>query len=717
MSRLLRLDGQNVSVVLEFALGQMPVWRHFGARLPDTLLLHAWPAARLQRLAPGTLDRLGGLPVLPCFGNGELGAPALRVHRAGLDAVQDLRATGFAQPDPQTLQLTLEDAVASISVQLFLHLCADSDVLSLHSVLHNTGSTPLTLDHLASATVPMPAALQELGSFHGQWSHEFQWTRQAVPQVGWQRDNRSGRSSHEAPPAVFVLASDAGEHTGEVVAAQLAWSGNHRFALDRADDGRLNLQAGEWFAPGEVQLAPGTSLATPLLHLGWSKAGLNGASARLQRYIRSQVLQWPGGRMRARPVHLNTWEAVYFDHQADVLFDLARAAASVGVERFVLDDGWFPARKDDRAGLGDWWPDPAKYPEGLGPLIAHVHSLGMEFGLWVEPEMVNPDSELFRAHPDWALQLAGRALVLGRNQLVLDLSRPEVSAYLFDKLHAVLAAHPIAYLKWDMNRIFAHAAGQDGRLAMRSQIPALYALLERLRAAHPQLEIETCASGGGRADLGMLRHTQRLWTSDNNDAVSRVAIQSGAARLFPLELMGSHVGPAPAHATGRSQSMAFRCAVACFGHMGVEADVRQLGEADRATLAHWIALHKSLREVLHSGRFSQGRTVDGVVWWLVQTAGQAVLGVFTVSPPNYSYQPGLRLPSLAGSGAWQARLLGSAGQARARGDAPDVWGDALRSGGGRVQGEELAQVGWPVPVMHPESALVYSFSSVPASEG
>ncbi|MCX7275715.1 MAG: alpha-galactosidase [Burkholderiales bacterium] len=718
MNPLLRMQAAGVAVVLEFAVGEMPVWRYWGAALAHTPLMDAWPATDLLRMAPGTLDRLAGVPLLACWGNGEPGAPALRAHRAGLDAVQDLRATGFVQTNPHSLVLHLSDEVAAIAVDVSLQLCADSGVLSLHSLLRNTGTADLTVDHQACASVALPPVLQELGSYHGQWSHEFQWTRQPVPMAGWQRDNRTGRSGHEAPPAVFVLARDAGDHQGEAVAAQLAWSGNHRFALDRAEDGRLCLQAGEWLAPGEVVLAPGATLQTPTLHLGWSDAGMNGASARMQQFTRSQVLQWAGGSMRPRPVHLNTWEAVYFNHQADVLFDLARAAAAVGVERFVLDDGWFPARKDDRAGLGDWWPDPAKYPEGLGPLIAHVHSLGMEFGLWVEPEMVNPDSELFRAHPDWALQVAGRALVLGRNQLVLDVARPEVGQYLFDKLHALLTAHPIAYLKWDMNRTFAQAVGLDGRVAMRSQITAWYALLRRLRTAHPQLEIETCASGGGRADLGALRYTQRLWTSDNNDAVSRVTIQSGAARLFPLELMGSHVGPAPAHATGRSQSMDFRCAVACFGHMGVEADVRQLPDTDRATLARWIALYKSLRGVLHTGQFHQGRTEDGLVWWLVQAADRAVLGVFTAQPPNYTYQPPLRLPSLAGTGVWQLRLLASAGQARARGDALDPWGDALRQADGvRVAGGELARMGLPVPVMQPESALLYSFSRVPGSEG
>ncbi len=238
---------------------------------------------------------------------------------------------------------------------------------------------------------------------------------------------------------------------------------------------------------------------------------------------------------------------------------LADAAARIGIERFVLDDGWFHRRHDDRAALGDWWPDSGKFPDGLGPLIAHVRALGMEFGLWVEPEMVNPDSELFRTHPDWALQLAGAAAADGRNQLVLDISRPEVADYLFDKIAALLGTHPIAYLKWDHNRDLTTAGLCDGRAGYRAQVHAAYALLARLRAAHPDVEIESCSGGGGRIDFAVLRHTHRVWTSDNIDALSRLAIQRGCLQFFPPEVMGAHVGTAPAHVTGRSQSHGVPC--------------------------------------------------------------------------------------------------------------------------------------------------------------
>jgi alpha-galactosidase len=321
--------------------------------------------------------------------------------------------------------------------------------------------------------------------------------------------------------------------------------------------------------------------------------------------------------------------------------------------------------------------------------------------------MVNPDSALFRAYPDWALQVAGQALQCGRQQLVLDIARPEVSAYLFDKLDTLLRENRISYLKWDMNRDLAQAADSAGHMAYAKQVPALYALLSRLRAAHPAVEIESCASGGGRMDLGILLHTQRFWTSDNNDAVSRIAIQSGAARLFPLEVLGAHVGPAPAHTTGRSQSLALRCAVALFGHMGVEADVRKFSDTEVQTLAQWIGIYKTWRGVLHAGRFSQGRTQNGV-WWLAQHEGRAILGVFTQTAPTTMHHAPLRLHGLDGAGAWHIRLLGQAGQERARGDAASKWLDALRGAGVGCSGSELQHIGLPLPNMNPESALVFS---------
>ena len=454
MHEILRLDGAHCCALVQFQTGRIPVWRHFGALTPRTPLLSCWPSEGLRRLPPGSLDRLDGIPMLPGCGNGLSHAPALRAHHDGAHAVQDLVCRSYEQSQAdgvQTLVLHLGDATAhtelGLEATLTLTMHQASDLLSIHTSVRNTGQHAVQVDGLAAGTVPIPAPLTELGSFSGQWAHEFQWQRGPVPMAGWQQQNRHGRTSHESPPACFLMTPQADDLGGEVVAVQLAWSGNHSLVLDRNDDGSFLLQAGEWLAPGEVRLAAGESVQSPTLHVTWSKQGLNGASSNFHAFARRHVLRWPHGRMAPRPVHLNTWEAVYFDHDDATLRELAVQAAALGVERFVLDDGWFPGRPNDDSGLGDWWPDPVKYPQGLRPLITHVLGLGMGFGLWVEPEMVNPNSELYRQHPDWALQSSGRTPQLGRNQLVLDISRPEVSEYLFEKLSTLLSGNAISYLK------------------------------------------------------------------------------------------------------------------------------------------------------------------------------------------------------------------------------------------------------------------------------
>ncbi len=705
--QLYRLDSRSTTLLLETELGRSPVWRHFGSRVDDCEQARAWPASALLSLAPGAMDRLSGPLLTPGF-DGLAQRPMLAAHRDGRDTVHAWGLVSCTQASPASLELVLADPHAGLRLEVRLHLDVDSDVLSVDAVLHNVGDAPLEVQQWSAPSIPAPHGLDEVGYFSGEWAHEFQWQRERVGAAGWSRDNRRGRTSHQAPAALFVLASQSGDHAGPAVGAQLAWSGNHRLDLQRHEDGRLVLLAGEWFAPGEVILAPGDSLSTPTLHVVFSAAGMSAISRSFHALCRQHVMRWPGGRQRPRPVHINTWEALYFRHELTELYALADHAAGIGVERFVLDDGWFKGRDNDRAALGDWWPDPDKFPQGLAPLIRHVQDLGMEFGLWVEPEMVNPDSDLYRAHPDWALGVAGRERVLGRHQLVLDLSRPEVSAFVFEKLHALLADGGVRYLKWDMNRDLAQACGRDGRSRYHAQVLALYALLERLRTAHPDVEIESCASGGARADLGILRYTHRIWTSDNNDAMSRVAIQQGALRLFPPEVLGCHVGPAPAHATGRTQSLDFRCAVALFGHMGVEADVRRFDEASRDRLAWWLALYKRWRHVVHHGVIDQGQTPSGAIWWLASNAQTHLLCVIMPVPPDTVQASPVRLPTLAASGAWRVRLLARAGQLRQRSGQHSPWIDALEHDGVCLSGDELAHIGLPLPTMQPESALYFS---------
>jgi len=334
-------------------------------------------------------------------------------------------------------------------------------------------------------------------------------------------ENRSGRTSHEHIPALWAVQRDTTEWAGQVWAAHVAWSGNHSVFAEVLPDGRKYAQLGELLHPGELCLEPGEKYETPLVVAAHSERGMNEASWVLHRNVRANNKH--SSMREPRKVSLNTWEAVYFNHDEQQLRALANTANECGVERFVLDDGWFGARRNDAAGLGDWVVSKDVYPQGLAPLISHVRSLGMEFGIWVEPEMVNVDSNVYRQHPEWVLSEPGYSAIFSRNQLVLNLAIPEAFAHVEQQLDALLSDHDIAYVKWDMNRAHVHGSGADGAAGSHHQTLAVYRLLDSLRAKHPTVEFESCASGGGRIDHAMLQRTERVWTSDCNDALESPA--------------------------------------------------------------------------------------------------------------------------------------------------------------------------------------------------
>ena len=633
MTEYLRLDSVNCTLILELPPGEAPLWRYWGLRLPDGVL----PPQPLRATRPTpsfSPDFDQPLSVFPGCGTGWFGESALLAHRDGRD--WSFQTTQCAVENAiDGAVITLFDAVSRIEVKIDLTLGADSDVLSVETLLSNRGDTALDVQWLAAGVLPLPPEASEVRSFGGRHNGEFVPNTDPLTCSTWRRENRRGLTSHDCFPGALVKTADA------FYGAQLAWSGNHAQSIEWLDDGRYQWQFGEGLAPGEVRLAPGESLAAPEL-LATFAHDADGVAQNFHAAIR-QRLEWPGGRMRPRPVHINTWEGFYFDHDEAALKELADQAAAIGIERFVLDDGWFHGRDDDSSSLGDWWPDTRKYPQGLKPLADHVTALGMEFGLWVEPEMVNPDSELYRAHPDWALGVAGREAVTARNQLVLDMRRADVRDYLFDCIAALLRELPIGYLKWDHNRDLI-AAGE--RAAYREQVLGTYALMARLRAEFPDVEIEACAGGGGRIDAGIVRYTHRFWTSDNIDAVSRVTIQRGFLQFFPPELMGAHVGASPAHATGRKQSMDFRAGVALSGHFGVELDVRKLDDKDRQRLQHWVSIYKAHRDRLHQGRLWQGEAGDRLLWQAHGDAQNLLLLIYRIEPQSWRHAPLLKLPML-----------------------------------------------------------------------
>lgn len=711
---IVRLDGARSSLVIEAAGSGIPLCRYWGRRLPDGIDMGALPTLLERPVPRASLDQNVSLALMPEFGFGWFGS-------AGLMGCRDRRdwATLFqlsrVECVPGGTRITCLDEVAALEVELHLSLDTETDMLTRHTVLRNLGSDDYRVDWCASAVFAIPARCQELLSYEGQWAQEFQERRLPLGVGTWSRENRRGRTSHDSFPQLIIGTEGFSEESGEMFGFHLAWSGNHRLAVEGLNESSRQVQMGEWLAPGEVVLGPGETYRTPTVHAAYSATGLNRLVDSFHRFVRSHVLRWPGNEMKARPVHLNTWEALYFDHSVDGLKDLARAGAALGAERFVLDDGWFKGRRNDRAGLGDWVPDLDKYPEGLGPLVDHVNDLGMEFGLWVEPEMVNPDSDLFRSHPEWALRIKDRPMVTGRNQLVLDLTLEDVCDYLFAAIDRLLSAHSIAYLKWDMNRDLAAPGSSRGQGAAvyRRQTLALYALLERFREAHPDVEIESCASGAGRADYGVLAYTHRIWTSDNNDALSRQAIQRGFLRFFPPELMGAHIGPSPSHINRRAHTLAFRAATALFGHLGLELDVRDLSADDEAELRTWIATYKRFRHLLHGGKTHQltiraeaGRGGHGVV---APDKTEALFGVVQLAPSRLRISQPVRLPGLDQEATYRLALAG----------APPPFVDfdtpglrSLADGNLSVPAALLHNVGLQIPILPPETALLMHLQRV-----
>ena len=682
MSEYVVLHSPACTAIWEVRQSEAPLWRYWGPRLPDGVT----PGAGLRSTRPEPSFSLHfdqPLSVFPGLGLGWFGGSSLLAHRSGEDWAQAVTGCRVERGENATVRFHLTDEVAKIETIITANLDPASDVLTLSTSLTNVGDAPLDVQWLAAGNVPLPGDAQSVRSYGGRHNNEFVAIDDRLSRSIWRRENRRGLTSHDCFPGALVHCAD-----GAAYGAQLGWSGNHAQQIEWTDDGRWHWHMGEWLAPGEVLLAPGESIETPDMLATCSAEGANGVSWNFHRAIRARM-NWPGGAMKPRPVHLNTWEGFYFDHDLAALKQLATSAAEIGIERFVLDDGWFAGRDDDTSSLGDWWADAAKYPDGLRPLADHVTGLGMEFGLWVEPEMVNPDSDLLRAHPDWALQIAGRPLLEARHQLVLDMTRSEVADYLFEKIADLLAGLPIAYLKWDHNRDLSAA----GRTPLyRRQVLATYALMARIRAAFPSVEIESCAGGGGRIDAGVIRHSHRFWTSDCIDAVSRVAIQRGFLQFMPPELMGSHVGTSPAHSTGRMQAMDFRAGVALPGHFGVELDLRKVEDAEREALRGWIAAYKAHRDALHRGRVWQGEAGDSLLWQAHGSADELLLFLIRTAPTSQRHQPHIRLPMA--DPAKRYRL--------SRDSAEDML----------LDGAWLNATGFPAPPMKGEEVLHYRITTI-----
>ena len=695
-SGLLHLRSAGVSLVVDASGPGVPSVLHWGADLGERLpSAEAWQPARARSAAddPAPLTLLaGGVGATqhePALRGGPPWAPSWL-----LTAVD-------SETDRVRVACRAEQAGLTLTTELALDR---NGVLRVHHELGNVGATPYRVDRL-DVVLPVPPEAVELLDLTGRWCRERHPQRHPWSAQGsWVRDARHGRTGHDAPLLLVVGRPGFGNRHGAVWGLHLAWSGDQTMRAERRPDGRAVLAAAELLGPDEVVLGPGESYRTPEVVAVWSDAGLDGLSARLHRHVRDRATH----PRRPRPAVLNTWEAVYFDHRLDRLTELADVAAAVGIERFVLDDGWFLNRRHDRAGLGDWTVDAEVWPDGLGPLIAHVRGLGLEFGIWVEPEMVNVDSDLYREHPDWVLR-AGEALPPEwRHQQVLDLAVPEAWQHVLGLLDAMLRDHDIGYLKWDHNRDLIQA-GHDGRPGVHGQTLAVYRLLDELRARHPGVEIESCASGGARVDLGILARTDRVWASDTNDALERQTIQRWTQLLLPPELVGSHVGPPTAHTTGRTHDLSFRGATALFGHFGVEWDITTLDEQGRAALARLVATYRRHRGLLHSGDVvhadhpDPGAAVHGVV---AADRSEALFAYVALGTGAAEVPVPARLPGLDPAAGYRVEVVDTGGERFTVQLAPPGWWPAEGGPAPVLPGSFLDTIGLPMPVLGPEQALV-----------
>ena len=646
-ARTLHLCGGGTSVVIDLDTPYGPVILHWGRELEaaSAATLDSLAATAHPQRVTGGLDDTPRLAVVPTNSSGWPGTPGVEGHRADgsgfslLLSIVDVAVSA----DHSEATLFFQDDEAGVHLRAALTIGA-SGVFTQQLELTNTGTTRYVVDRL-QATFPIPLDSTEILDTTGRHLRERTPQRHAFTNGTHQRESRRGRPGADSTLLLAAGRPGFGFESGIVHGIHIAWSGNHRVLAERATTGEAFLAGGELFLPGEITLEPGQSVHSPRAMGSWGD-GLDELAHRFHTHWRAR----PHHPHRPRPITLNTWEAVYFDHDLARLQALADVAADVGVERFVLDDGWYRGRRDDTAGLGDWYVDEDLWPDGLTPLIDQVRRHGMEFGLWVEPEMVNPDSDLARAHPDWLLRARTALPAPGRNQQVIDLAHPDAYAYIAERLHALLDEYDIAYLKWDHNRdLVDPGSGPGGTAHVHAHTLAFYRLLDELRAEHPGLEIESCASGGARVDLGVLDRTDRIWVSDDLDPIERLRNQRCTALVVPPEMMGMHLTSPAVHTTGRVVNLSFSAAAALFGHFGIEWDLSRTDAGTRAEIASWVSFAKSIRALVAKGRVVNADLADPSLDVRGMVSADDSYAVFTVAQVEMStsYPSGrIRLPGL-----------------------------------------------------------------------
>jgi alpha-galactosidase len=697
----------GTSLVVDLRDERVPRILHWGADLgaldePDLVAL---AHAVQPTVGDSAVTHPQPIPVVPQLAEAWLGRPGIAGSRGGRDFAplfREARSTLDDSGASARLRTEAFDRVAALRAVIDLELTAQG-LLRLAVELENQGEDPFRLDVVEPA-LPIPDEAAELLDWSGRWSRERVPQRHTLPVGAWVRESRGGRPGLDGPLMMCAGVPGFGFRSGRVWAVHLAWSGSQAVAAERTATGTRLLRAGEVLLPDEVVIEPGGSYRTPWLFGSWGD-GLDALSHRFHAYLRAR----PSHPTDPRPVLVNTWESVYFQHRLEPLLAMAEAAARLGAERFVLDDGWFLGRRDDRTSLGDWVVDPQVWPDGLDALVERVHALGMQFGLWFEPEMISLDSELARAHPTWVFDAGHGPGLASRYQYVLDLGHDEAFRTVRDRIAALVERLGVDFIKWDHNRPLTDVGHTvDGRAGARTQTLRAYRMMDELRALFPGLEIESCASGGGRIDLGVLERTDRVWSSDCNDPHDRLDIQRWTGLLIPPELQGTHIGAAEAHTTRRFATLDFRAATALWGNLGVELDLTEVDEVTFARCRDWVAAHKAWRALLHSGAVVHADTAaqvrfEGVV---AEDRGKALYQFAVLDRPT-SWPPArLRFPGLDPDRRYEVTEL-VVGDAVPDGQRPPWMASPLR-----LSGRVLEEVGIEPPSIDVDRSVLLAVVAV-----
>jgi alpha-galactosidase len=637
---------------------------YWGGRLAADDVL---PAAKSDAASSSFDPPTGATPQeYPAWGSALYTEPALKISFP--DGNRDLVLHYLSHTvNGAHLLVLLKDVSRDVRVQLRYDIDPDSGILARSARIENHTGKALFVQQSAAATWNLPAGDDYLlHSLSGRWAAEWHLDRRPVLASQIVLESRRGSTGHQNNPWFALARAGTSEESGPVWFGALAWSGSWRITVEPDVKRRIRVTGGYNPFDFSYRLAAGAALESPVFFAGYTQGGLGEASRLLHRFELTHVLpQAP--HPRARPVLYNSWEATEFNLTEAGQMKLAEMAAQIGVERFVMDDGWFGARDSDRAGLGDWIVNRRKFPRGLQPLIERVHALGMDFGLWVEPEMVNPDSDLYRRHPDWVLNFPGRPRTEARNQLVLNLARQDVRDHLFRVLDELVTQNDIGFLKWDYNRNWAEPGWpeqkpEDQQKLYVSYVENLYWILQRLRERHPKLEIESCSGGGGRVDLGIMRFTDEVWPSDNTDPFDRLSIQDGFTYAHTPGVMMAWVTDSPNWVNQRSTSLEYRFLSAMQGSLGVGADLTRWREQDFQTAKRLIADYKGIRMTVQQGRLYRLISPrDGSPYSATQSISsdgrQAVLFAFLHSSSMLYPYPRIHLKSLDPQARYRLRVL------------------------------------------------------------